>query len=222
VYTCVWVNADVHLYKIWFLRTTNERKPFHGRFGVHLNKRFDVPLATVILVVVKYIHRIVSVFETNLILYTTMAICNDNNNNNNNNSNNNNNVDGWPSTWEGTRAWLQLIVYPRSPEPNQQSLFGGNEGQSFHYGSLSAAVDRQSSQLGRPLRNVFLPAPSQSVRNLYNTKHPAVLRESDVNFQFSTFFRSTHTHIKKTHNYVHKKQFNSCSSDFIKKHIFYS
>lgn len=96
-----------------------------------------------------------------------MAICNDNNNNNN--SNNNNNVDGWPSTGEGTRIRLQLMVYPRSPEPNQQSLFGGSEGQSFHYGSLSAAVDRQSSQLGRPLRNVFLPAPSQSVRNLYRS-----------------------------------------------------
>jgi len=68
---------------------------------------------------------------------------------------------------------LQLMVYPRSPEPNQQSLFGGNEGQSFHYGSLStvAAADRQSSQLGRPLRNVFLPASSQSAENLYKTPY---------------------------------------------------
>lgn len=71
-------------------------------------------------------------------------------------------------------------VYPRSPEPNQQSLFGGgNAGQSFHYGSLSTAAaaattDRQSSQLDRPLRNVFLPAPSQSVQNLYNPPPPPV------------------------------------------------
>lgn len=69
-------------------------------------------------------------------------------------------------------------VYPRSPEPNQQSLFGGgNAGQSFHYGSLSttaaaATTDRQSSQLDRPLRNVFLPAPSQSVQNLYKPPSP--------------------------------------------------
>lgn len=70
-------------------------------------------------------------------------------------------------------------VYPRSPEPNQQSLFGGgNAGQSFHYGSLSAATatDRQSSQLDRPLRNVFLPAPSQSVQNLYNPPPPCYRR----------------------------------------------
>lgn len=78
---------------------------------------------------------------------------------------------------EGTQV-LQLMVYTRSPEPNQQSLFGGSEGQSFHYGSLSAAADRQSSQLGRPLRNVFLPAQSQSARNLYRAPLKRCVRDS--------------------------------------------
>lgn len=105
---------------------------------------------------------------------------------------------------------LQLMVYPRSPEPNQRSLFGGrpagreseraSEGQSFHYGSLSAAAatDRQSSKLGLPLRNVFLPAPSQSVRNLYilctyvlyiqDMVYGDSAAAATVNFRFLTFF----------------------------------
>lgn len=120
----------------------------------------------------------------------------------------NKNQDGWPSRGDEWKdRVLQLMVYPRSPEPNQQSLFGGSEGQSFHYGSLStvAAADRQSSQLGRPLRNVFLPASSQSATNLYKTRYSSppltpITCESYVNFQFSTFFLTSPRH--QTHHSI--------------------
>jgi len=46
---------------------------------------------------------------------------------------------------------LQLMVYLRSPEPNQRGPFSAEtKGNRFIYGSLSAA-DRQSSQLDRVL-----------------------------------------------------------------------
>lgn len=96
---------------------------------------------------------------------------------------------------------------------------GGSEGQSFHYGSLSAAAaaDRQSSQLGRPLRNVFLPAPSQSARNLYTTRSPPLIYSARIRCEFSIFdLFFTHTH---THLYTHVVVLTHCNIIF--KYFFF-
>jgi len=195
----VCVYKYVYRKEIRFLRTANKRKPLHGLFGAHsLMRRIPPPLNTVVsLCYYEYIrwahthtHDYIRVWYSIywylqgsehiwwLYLYNMyyIIIRNDDNNNNNDDydeNNKNKNQDGWPMRGDEWKdRVLQLMVYPRSPEPNQQSLFGGSEGQSFHYGSLStvAAADRQSSQLGRPLRNVFLPASSQSAENLYKTR----------------------------------------------------
>lgn len=100
---------------------------------------------------------------------------------------------------DGTAAadGLSTVSWTQSTVP----FWCGNEGQSFHYGSLSAAAvaDRQSSQLGRPLRNVFLSTPSQSVRNL--SKLPSWI------FNFQPFTSSSHTHTNthavKTCNFIY-------------------